>query len=142
VDANVLIYASDVSSPFHQRARSFLESCINGSEVFCIAWATILAYLRISTHPSIFRSPLSPESARRNVEQIIERRHVRLIREEDGFWDVWKTATRGLVLRGNLVPDAHLAALLLQHEVRTLFTNDGDFRRFTFLDVRSPFSVG
>ena len=42
-------------------------------------------------------------------------------------------------MRGNLVPDAHLAALLRQHGIRTLYTNDSDFRRFSFLDVRNPF---
>ena len=43
-----------------------------------------------------------------------------------------------MTVRGNLVPDSHLAALLKQHDVRTIYTNDSDFRQFTFLDVRNP----
>jgi len=74
-----------------------------------------------------------------NVAGLIRLPHVRLLSEEEGFWEVYRTATRGIVVRGNLVRDAHLAALLLQHEVPTLYTNDADFRRFAFLDVKNPF---
>ena len=53
---------------------------------------------------------------------------------------VYREVTGSFPVRGNLVPDAHLAALLKQHGVRTLYTRDGDFRKFSFLDVRDPFA--
>ena len=62
-----------------------------------------------------------------------------MLDEQDGFWQAYRRACRGFVVRGDDVPDAHLAALLLQHGVRTLYTNDAGFRRFDFLDVRNPF---
>jgi predicted nucleic acid-binding protein len=65
---------------------------------------------------------------------------VRLLAEEEGFWEVYREVTDEVPVRGNLVPDAHLAALLRQQGIRTLYTNDSDFRRFSFLDVRNPFA--
>lgn len=142
VDANILLYASDEGSPFHTRARAFLETCATSTEVICLGWPTVMAYLRVSTHPSIFGAPFSPEEAQQNVNQLLSLAHVRLISEQEGFWEVYQETTRGLAVRGNLVPDSHLAALLKQHDVRTLYTNDAGFRRFTFLNVRNPLTVG
>jgi predicted nucleic acid-binding protein len=65
---------------------------------------------------------------------------VRVVSEQDGFLDAYRRVARDMSLRGNLVPDAHVAAILLQHGVRTLYTNDRDFRKFESLDVRDPFS--
>ena len=99
-----------------------------------------MAYLRIATHPGIFESPLPPETAVTNLEALLRLPQVRTLAEEEGFWEVYRATTRGLAIRGNLVTDAHLAALLRQHGVPRLYTNDADFRRFDFLDVRNPFS--
>ena len=139
-DANVMLYASDRASPFHGRAVEFLEECAARAEIVCVAWPTVMAYLRIATHPGIFKAPLSPQDAVRNVESLLSLPHARFLGEEEGFWDAYRRATRGLSIRGHLVPDAHVAGLLLQHGVRTFYTSDADFRRFTFLDVRDPFT--
>ena len=63
---------------------------------------------------------------------------MRVLTEEDGFLEVYREVTDAFAVRGNLVPDAHLAALLRQHGVRTLYTLDSDFQKFGFLDVRDP----
>ena len=94
--------------------------------------------LRMSTNPAILSPPLSPDRAAENIAALINLPHVRLLSEQEGFWAVYRETTRGLVVRGKLVPDAHLAALLRQHGVETLYTNDGDFRRFDFLRVKNP----
>lgn len=138
VDANVLLYASDASSPFHERALAFLERSAAGPELFYLPWPVIMSYLRIATHPAIFGAPLSPTEAMRNVESLLERPHVRVLGELDGFWEVYRGVTGGLVVRGNLVPDAHLAALLLQNGVTTLWTHDRDFQKFEGIRVRDP----
>ncbi|HUO86186.1 MAG TPA: TA system VapC family ribonuclease toxin [Thermoanaerobaculia bacterium] len=138
VDANLLVYASDLGSPFHAAARGFLDERATGREIFCIAWTTAMAYLRIVTHPGILGSPLAPAEALANLASLEALPQVRLLAEKVGFLAAYAEATTGTALRGNLVPDAHLAAVLLQHDVRTLYTNDADFRRFTFLDVRNP----
>jgi toxin-antitoxin system PIN domain toxin len=139
-DVNVLLYASDSSSPVHEAARTFLNRAAAGGDIFCLGWPTVISYLRIATHPGIFSSPLTPAEALRNVDALVALPHVRLLAEEDGFLEVYRAATGSFPVRGNLVPDAHLAALLKQHGVRTLYTRDADFRKFPFLDARDPFA--
>lgn len=138
LDTNLLLYASDAASPFHKRARSFLDSCLRREEVFFLGWPTILSYLRIATHPAVFERPLAPDEAMANVETLLEHPSARFLAEEKGFWSVYRQVTAGVPTRGNLVPDAHLAALLRLHGVRTLYTHDRDFLKFSFLDVRDP----
>jgi hypothetical protein len=136
---NVLLDASDSSSPVHEPARSFLKEAAAGDDLFCLVWPTVMSYLRIATHPGIFSAPLAPAEALRNVDALVGLPHVRLLAEQNGFLEIYREVTGTFPVRGNLVPDAHLAALLKQHGVRTLYTRDGDFRKFPFLDVRDPF---
>ena len=140
LDVNLLLYASDRSSARHDAARRFLESCAAGPEVLCVAWPTLMSYLRIATHPSIFAAALSPTEAFENVTALLSMPHVRAVSELDGFADAYKHVTSKVVVRGNLVPDAHLAAILFQHGIRTLYSSDRDFHKFVSLDVRDPFS--
>jgi len=138
IDVNILLYASDEASPLHGGASSFLQNCARGREVFCVAWLTVMSYLRIATHPSIFERPLAPGEAMRNIGSLLALPQCRVIGEEEGFLDVYQEITREVPTRGNLVPDAHLAAVLSQHGVVTLYTHDRDFRKFGFLDVKDP----
>lgn len=137
-DVNLLIYASDVGSPHYAAARQLLEEKASGRELFCLAWTTAMSYLRIVTHAGVLASPLAPAEALANLQALHDLPHVRFLAEKDGFLDAYSEASGGEPIRGKLVPDAHLAAILLQHDVRTLYTNDSDFRRFAFLDVRNP----
>ena len=141
IDVNLLLYASDTASPFSAKARSFLERCAAGPEPLCLGWPTLVGYLRLATHPAIFRSPLTPEQAEHNVALLVGLPHARVLSEQEGFWDVYRDVTRDLAVRGNDVPDAHLAALLRQHDVPTLYTNDRDFKKFDFLRIRNPFQA-
>jgi toxin-antitoxin system PIN domain toxin len=138
-DVNILLYASDNTSPYFERARSFIESCITQQEVFYLGWPTVMSYLRIATHPAVFDDPLSPEEAMANIESLLNLPHARVLSEEEGFWDAYRATTAEVPTRGNLVPDAHLAALLRHHGVKTVYTNDRDLLKFSFLDVRNPF---
>jgi toxin-antitoxin system PIN domain toxin len=139
IDVNVLLFASDTASPLHLRAAAFLERCATGPDVLYLAWSTVMSYLRISTHPAIFANPLQPDEAAHNAETLVRLPHVRMLAEEDGFWDLYREVTRRIPTRGNDVPDAHLATLLRQHGVATLYSHDRDFRKFDFLNVRDPF---
>jgi len=140
IDLNVLLYASDEESRRHAAAREFLERCMKDREICYLGWPTVMGYLRLATHPGVFARPLSPEKAIQNVEQLLGTPHVRLLAEDEGFWGTYRELTSDVPTRGNLVPDAHLAALLRRHGVRTLWTADRDFLKFRFLDVRDPFS--
>jgi hypothetical protein len=138
IDVNILLYASDESSPLHRKATDFLSRCAGNREVFCLAWVTVMSYLRMSTHPAIFTRPLTHDEASRNVETLLNLPHCRTIGEGDGFWDTYRKVTAEVPTRGNLVPDAQLASILLGHGVPAIYTHDRDFRKFSFLDVRDP----
>lgn len=140
LDANVLLFASDRTSDRHGAARDFLESCAGSPEVLCMTWPTIMAYLRIATHPSIFAAPLAPEEAVANVAALLALPQTRVVSEQDRFMDAYLHVTASTTVRGNFVPDAHVAAILFQNGVRTLYSHDRDFRKFETLDVRDPFA--
>ena len=140
IDVNILLYASDSGSPYFEQAKSFIDSCITQREVFYVGWPTVMSYLRIATHPAVFDHPLSPDEAMANIESLRNLPHARFLSEDEGFWTVYRTITSEVPTRGNLVPDAHLAALLRHHGVKILYTHDRDFLKFPFLDVRDPFA--
>lgn len=140
VDANVLLYASDEESPFHERALSFLERVARGPELVYLFWPTVMAYLRIATHPSVFANPLSAATATANVDGLLRLPNVQSVGERDRFWHTYSTLAEDSRPSGNLVPDAHLVALMLENGVRTLWTNDRDFRRFAAIETRDPFA--
>lgn len=142
LDVNVLLYASDRHSSRHEAARRFLDACAAGPDLLCLAWPTLVSYLRIATHPRIFTTPLAPDEALDNLEALLALPHVRPVAEMDGFLEAYRHVARGIVVRGNLVPDVHVAAILLQHGVRMMYSSDRDFRKFEGLEVRDPFARG
>lgn len=139
-DANLLLYASDEASPFHRRAVEMVEGFAAGPALFYLFWPVAMAYLRIATHPSIFDRPLTPDDAVANMEGLLGRPHVRSPGEASGFWDLYRDVADETVVRGNLVPDAHLVALMRQHGVKDIWSHDRDFRQFTGVTVRDPFA--
>lgn len=142
IDANLLLYASDTGCVEHAAAHRFVQGLGDNPDLCCVTWPTLFAYLRISTHPSIFRRPLTPAAAWSNVRALIALPRVRLITEEEDFVDHYENVGRGCTIRGNLVPDAHLAALLHQHGVTRIYSTDTDFRKFPFLEVINPLTGG
>ena len=139
IDANVLLYASDESSPVHARARDAVQALADGPDIAYLFWPTVMAYLRIATHPAVFARPLSIAEAVGNVEQLLARPHVRTTGESESFWRSFRDVSDDALPWGNLVPDAHLATLMLENDVRTILTLDRDFRRFPRIEVRDPF---
>jgi hypothetical protein len=138
VDANVLLFASDTSSPRYDRARRLLERVAAGPELTYLFWPVLMAYVRIATHPSIFDHPLPVSEATANVEALLSRAHVRAPGEQAQFWSRYRAIVATASPTGNLVPDAHIVALMQENEVRTIWTHDRDFRRFDDIEVRDP----
>lgn len=139
VDANVLLYASDSTSKRHPSAVALLGRLAAGPDLVYLFWPVVMAYLRIATHPSIFDQPLEPAVAMDNVAALLDRPHVRSPGESEGFWRIYQNTVAGDVVRGNLVPDAHIAGLMRQHGVTTIWTADRDFRRFPGITARDPY---
>jgi uncharacterized protein len=137
VDANVLLYAVDTNSPFHESARGWLESSLNQPARLGLPWASLLAFQRISTHPRASARPLSPSQAWSFVADWLSadtvwvptpgERHAEIIRDLIVAGD----------LRGNLVTDAHLAALAIEYGVG-ICSADSDFARFPQITWVNP----
>ncbi len=137
VDANILLYAVDRSSPQHERARTWLEEALNGYGRVGLPWPSLTAFLRIATHPRVSAHPLSQGDAWRFVEEWLA---------ADPAWIPVPTDRHGEVLgrllaegdlRANLVADAHLAALAIEHGVG-ICSADSDFARFGGLEWFNP----
>jgi len=137
VDANVLLYAVDASGPFHQSARNWLEASLNDSARVGLPWVSLLAFQRISTHPRASANPLSPSQAWSFVADWLDadvtwipvpgERHAEILHDLIVAGD----------LRGNLVTDAHLAALAIEHGVG-ICSMDSDFARFPQISWVNP----
>jgi toxin-antitoxin system PIN domain toxin len=140
VDANVLIFASHGSSPHHDAAEAFLQRLAGGPDIFYLFWPVVMAYLRISTHPSVFGEPLGSVEAAANVSRLLANANVRTVGEQETFWQRYGEVTSDVKPTGNLVSDAHLVALMRENEVRTIWTHDRDFRKFDGIEVRDPFA--
>jgi toxin-antitoxin system PIN domain toxin len=141
LDANLLLFASDEASPFHDRAFEVLRELAAGPGIVHVFWPTVMAYLRLSTHPSVFEHPLTPAEAAANVEGLLRLPHVQSPGEQDRFWEIYREVADDADARGNLVPDAHVVALMIENGVGSIWTHDRDFRRFTGIDVRDPFEA-
>ena len=138
VDANVLVYASNEADPVHAPARALVERLARGPDLVYLFWPTLMGYLRIVTHSAVLPRPLRPSDALANVSALLSLRHVRAPGEGERFWDIFKS-TAGRQARGNVVPDAHLAALMREHGVSTIYTRDRDYRRFDGIQALDPF---
>lgn len=119
--------------------RALIERLAAGPELVYLFWPALMGYLRIVTHPAVLPHPLPPRDAIGNVTALLSLGHVRAPGEGDAFWDDFRK-TAGDQLRGNDVPDAHLAALMREHGVTTIYTRDRDLRRFDGIRVQDPFA--
>lgn len=139
VDANILVHASNEASPLHARALEFLAEKAAGPDLLYLFWPTIMAYLRIATHPAIFSKPIAPDVAMGNIERLLALPHVRTGSETERFWMIYRATSHRLTVRGNLVPGAHLVALMRDHGVQTIWSRDRDLRKFDGVHVVDPF---
>jgi uncharacterized protein len=140
LDANILLNASDEASEHHVQALAFVEQVANGDELVYLFWPTVMAYLRIATHPAVFERPLPLSDAAANIDGLLSLPHVQTTGEHDRFWPTYRQVAAEADARGNLVPDAQVVALMTENGVRTIWTHDRDYRRFPGIDVRDPFA--
>jgi hypothetical protein len=137
VDANLLLYATDERSPRHPAARSWLDGILSGDEPIAFAWAVLLAFLRLSTNPRIFEQPLSTDRAFDVVQGWVAHPSAVIIHPGDRHPGLVCQLLRPLGTAGNLVTDAHLAALAIEHGAE-LNSCDADFSRFSGLRWVNP----
>lgn len=137
VDANILLYAVDEDSPFHEPARRWLETALNGSRRVGLPWVSLSAFVRIVTHPRAVREPLGPADAWSLVEAWLDAPVSWIPSPGPGHREILGRLLTTLDLRGNLVADAALAALCIEHGLQ-MVSADSDFARFTEITWINP----
>jgi toxin-antitoxin system PIN domain toxin len=137
LDANVLLYAYDVTSPPHGAARRWLERTLGGPAPVGLPWATLLAFLRIATNPRALQRPLTLDAALAIVDSWLEQPCVTIVGPGPQHYQLLRDVLQGAQAKGPLVSDAHLAALAVEHGA-TLATSDRDFSRFDGLQLVNP----
>jgi uncharacterized protein len=137
IDANLLVYAYHEQSPEHGASRQWLESVLSGTEPVRLAWTTIWAFLRIATHPRVFRRPLSATEAGDAVSAWLAQPNVAVLEPADRHWAILQDLLRRGQAGGPLVMHAALAALAVEHGA-TLCSTDRDFARFPGLKWVNP----
>jgi len=137
VDANLLVYASISTFAEHRRAREWLDGRLNGMDRVGLPWPSLLAFLRLVTNSRIFPRPLATSDAWRQIEAWLACDTAWVPSPSERHAAILARLLAGPGVVGNLVPDAHLAALAIEHGLE-LASNDGDFARFPGLRWTNP----
>ena len=137
VDANLLVYAHVGTFPQHAKAREWLDGQINATAPVGLPWSSLLAFVRLVSNPRIFDRPASVSAAWRQVESWLATESVWVPLPTDAHREILAPLMTRAEGRANLVPDAHLAALAIEHGL-ALCSADGDFARFEGLEWRNP----
>jgi len=137
VDANILLYAEDSLQSRHYQARAWWDGQLSGSGVVCLCWTVLSAFIRIGTNARIFEHPLSLEQALARVQSWLDQPCTRVVRPTERHWTVFEQVLTDGQAVANLVTDAHLAALAIEHGCE-LASTDSDFARFPKLKWRNP----
>ena len=140
VDANILLYAEDALSASHQPAREWWDDQLSGSEPVCLCWTVLSAFIRIGTNPRVFENPLSLEQALSRIQSWFDQPCTRIIRPTEQHWITFQRMLNDGQAVSNLVTDAHIAALALEHGC-IVATTDADFARFPTLKWINPLNT-
>lgn len=136
LDANILIYAYDVASAHHTKARACLERLFSESPLIGLPWQSVAAFLRVTTNPRLAR-PKSITEVMGIIDSWLEQPNVRLLSPGDDHWLFFREVLRDGQASGPLISDAQLAALTIENGA-TLCTTDRDFTRFPGLKWTNP----
>jgi hypothetical protein len=137
LDANVLVYAAAPELEQHRPAREWLDRQLNRAPRVALPWPTILAFLRVTTNPRIFSSPVTLARAWAQVSDWLAVRNVWIPQPTARHPEVLGSVLAETGGKPDLVPDAHVAALAIEHGL-VLCTTDGDFARFSRLRLWNP----
>jgi len=137
IDANLLLYARDSQSDRHDRAREWLTAQLNGSARVGLPWASLIAFVRIATHPRVYDRPLTAKQAWSQVEEWLSAGTAWIPVPTQRHGSILGDLIRRHDIRGNLVTDAALAALAIEHGLE-LCSADSDFARFPEVKWRNP----
>jgi toxin-antitoxin system PIN domain toxin len=140
VDANLLLYAEDSLSEHHEKARIWWDAQLSGSEPVGLCWPVLNAFIRIGTNARLHQHPLTLKQAVERIQSWFDQPCVRIVVPSDEHWSCFQQMLRSGNAVGNLVSDAHLAALAVEQNA-VLHSTDADFSRFRGLRWRNPIAA-
>lgn len=137
VDANLLLYAEDSQAALHAQARRWWDEQLSGDDPVCLCWTVLTAFVRVGTNPRVYQRPLTIDEAVERIQSWLAQPCVRIIHATSRHLEVFSHLLATGQATANLVPDAHLAALAIEHGC-VLCSTDGDFARFSGLTWQNP----
>jgi len=139
IDTNVLLYAVNRSSPFHETAQRALEEVVNGGGPWAVTWPIVYEFLRVATHPKVFPKPLAMDHALDALVNLLHSPSARLLTETEEHLPLLASCCKEVPrLKGNLLHDFHTAVLMREHAVKEILTFDQDFKAFPWVGVVMP----
>lgn len=136
-DVNVLVYAHRRDAPDHAAYRTWLEDVINGTPAYAVSDLVLSGFLRIVTHPRVFNPPSDMVDALAFADEVRNQPNAVVLAPGPRHWSIFTHLCRVAGVKGNLVPDAFLAALAIESGSEWI-TTDRDFSRFPDLEWRHP----
>jgi uncharacterized protein len=136
-DVNVLLYAFREESERHHEYRAWLEQALNGGDRVALLEPVLASVFRIATHPAIYQPPAPRAVVETFLDACLAAPGAVLLRAGERHWALFRSLCTRADCVGNLVPDAYLAALALEHNA-TFATTDRDYSRFPGLRWRHP----
>ncbi len=139
VDTNIFVYAADEDSPFHKSCRGKIEDWRRLTTPWYSTWGIMYEFLRVITHPRVFRKPWTAPKAWEFLEAILASPSFGVLLPSIKHAEIAAEVLRSSKnLRGNLLYDAQTAVLMREHGIRKIYTRDTDFHRFSFLEPVDP----
>ena len=137
VDANLLLYAENSQCECHAAARRWWDEQLSGTQPVGLCWPVLNAFIRIGTNPRLHQRPLLLREAVLRVQSWLHQPCVQLVQPTDSHWEIFQRVLLASQAVANLVSDAHVAALAIEHNA-VLFSTDADFTRFRGLKWKNP----
>lgn len=138
IDTNILMYAHREDSPFHDKAWKAVASLAQGAHPWAIAWPCIHEFVAMATKKRPFYDPTPVGMALDQVERWLESPTVSVLGEAPGYWASFRTVVEDSGVTGPKIHDARVYAICVSSGVRTLWTADRDFERFSGLKIVNP----
>lgn len=139
VDTNVLVYAADGDAPAHERCLALVERWRRQASAWYVTWPIVYEFLRVSTHPRVFRTPWPVHRAWEFIAALLASPGLAVLAPTGRHADVAAEVIAELpFLAGNLLHDTHTAILMREHGIRRVYTRDTDFHRFPFVEPIDP----
>ncbi len=136
-DVNVLIYAHRRDATDHVACKAWLDNMLAGDAAFGVSELVLSGFVRVATHPRVFKQPTPLDVALDFADTLRSHENAVAVAPGERHWSIFTRLCRDAGAKGNLIPDAYLAALAIESGSEWI-TTDRDFSRFTGLRWKHP----